>query len=170
MNARQYVYRNGRSVRSMSIGKFEFDARKGHQHWHLEDVARYTLLDAHQNQVVVSKKQSFCLAPTDPINLTKPGALWNPDFIGLGSSCPTDQSLWLRETLPVGWGDTYFQERGGQSFDITTVPNGRYLIRIETNPFGNIQETTRSNDSALLAIDLGGTPGARTVTNLGAVH
>jgi hypothetical protein len=166
MNARQYVYRNGRSVRSMSIGKFEFDARKGHQHWHLEDVARYDLLDAQKNRVLLSSKQSFCLAPTDPLDLTRPGAEWNPYNVGLESSCPTDQSLWLRETLPIGWGDTYVQNKGGQAFNITNLPNGRYLIRIATNPFGRIHETNKNNDTALLAIDLGGTPGARTVTRV----
>jgi hypothetical protein len=170
MHARQFIYRNGHSVQSMSIGRFEFDNRRGHHHWHLEDVARYDLLNAQQDRVVRSDKQSFCLAPTDPINLTKPGALWNPYTIGLESSCPTDQSLWLRETLPVGWGDTYVQRKGGQSFNITNLPNGRYLIRIATNPFGRIHETTRSNDTALLAIELGGVPGARTLTKLGPVQ
>lgn len=164
MQARQYIYRDGHSVRSMKIGTFEFDTRVGHEHWHLEDVAEYELLDSDQQRIVRSDKQSFCLAPTDPINLTVPGSLWNPYNIGLTSACPTDQSLWLRETLPVGWGDTYVQEKGGQAFNITEVPNGTYLIRITTNPRGRIHETTLKNNTALLPITLGGTPGARTVT------
>jgi hypothetical protein len=167
MHARQFIYRNGHSVRSMNIGKFEFDTRAGHQHWHLEDVARYDLLDANGKRVVLSHKQSFCLAPTDPVDLTAPGALWNPYTIGLQSSCPTDQSIWLRETLPVGWGDTYVQRKAGQAFNITNVPNGRYQIRVATNPFGHIHETTRKNDQALVTVELGGTPGHRTVTRLG---
>jgi hypothetical protein len=167
MKARQYIYRHGRSVRSVNIGHFEFDTRAGHHHWHLSDVARYDLLDAKGHRVVLSHKQSFCLAPTDPINLTKPGALWNPSSVGLESSCPTDQSLWLRETLPVGWGDTYIQRKGGQAFTITDVPNGRYEIRVTTNPHGNIRETTRKNNTSLLPVRLGGTPGHRTVTRVG---
>jgi hypothetical protein len=169
MQARQYLYRNGQQQRSFKIGTFEFDTRKGHHHWHLEDVARYDLLDASQQRVVRSDKQSFCLAPTDAINLTRPGALWNPDTVGLGSSCPSEQSLWLRETLPVGWGDTYVQSKGGQAFDITNLPNGRYIIRIATNPRHRIHELYRANDTSLLAIDLGGTPGARTATVVGQV-
>jgi hypothetical protein len=167
MRARQYIYRNGHSVQSMNIGKFEFDNRAGHHHWHLEDVARYDLLNSSGKRVVLSHKQSFCLAPTNAVNLTAPGALWNPYSIGLESSCPTDQSLWLRETLPVGWGDTYIQRKGGQAFNITNVPNGRYEIRVTTNPFGNIHETTRKNDRALVTVQIGGTPGDRTVTKLG---
>jgi hypothetical protein len=170
MQARQYIYRNGHSVRSMKIGTFEFDNRKGHHHWHLEDVAQYDLLNSKGKRVVLSGKQSFCLAPTDPLDLTVPGALWNPDSIGLSSNCPTDQSLWLRETLPVGWGDTYVQEKGGQAFNITDLPNGRYQIRISTNPRGRIHEVTRKNNTALLAVNIGGVPGARTVTRLGPVN
>jgi hypothetical protein len=170
MDARQYVYKGSHSVRSIKIGTFEFDNRVGHHHWHLEDVAQYDLLDAHQDRAVRSGKQSFCLAPTDPIDLTRPGALWSPDYVGLGSSCPSDQSLWLRETLPVGWGDTYVQQKGGQAFNITDLPNGRYYIRVTTNPHGKIHEVTKKNNSALLAVDLGGTPGDRTVSRIGIVH
>ncbi|HWB65904.1 MAG TPA: lysyl oxidase family protein [Mycobacteriales bacterium] len=169
MVARQYVGRHGRLAHPTKIGSFEFDTRPGHDHWHLRDVARYDLLDLKGNRVVLSHKQSFCLAPTDPINLTRPGAVWNPDSIGLSSNCPTAQSLWLRESLPAGWGDTYVQSAGGQAFNITGVPNGRYLIRVTANPRGRVHEITRHNDSAYLAIDLGGTPGDRTATAIGPV-
>jgi hypothetical protein len=169
MTARQFISRPGHGTTSVRIGRFEFDTRKGHHHWHLEDVARYTLLNASGNTVVRSHKQSFCLAPTDPVNLTLPHANWNPDSVGLESSCPDDQSIWLRETLPVGWGDTYVQEAGGQAFNITGVANGRYVVRVQTNPFGNIHEVTRSNNTSYLAVHLGGTPGARTLTVVGPV-
>ena len=166
MAARQFFHQSGRPVTSRAIGEFEFDNRIGHHHWHLEDVARYDLLNAHKDRVVRSGKQSFCLAPTDPIDLTKTGALWQPDKVGLYSSCPSDESIWLRETLPVGWGDTYVQSAGGQGFDITSLPNGEYFIRVTTNPRHHILETTTSNNAALVRVQLGGVPGARTVTRL----
>ena len=167
MSARQFIYHSGRPATSRAIGTFEFDTRPGHHHWHLEDVARYDLLDAHGHQLVRSGKQSFCLAPTDPIDLTRVGALWQPDKVGLYSSCPSDQSIWLRETLPAGWGDTYVQAAAGQAFDITNVPNGEYLIRVTTNPRHHILETTTANDTALVRVELGGMRGQRTVTRVG---
>jgi hypothetical protein len=167
MQARQYVgKKNGQST-SMKIGTFLFDNQKTQHHWNLEDVARYTLLDTRGKRVTRSKKQSFCLAPTDPVNLLRRGAQWNTD--GLYSACPSDQSLWLREALPVGWGDTYIQQLGCSALNVTTVPNGTYLIRIQTNPFGHIKEVTRSNNTSYLKITLGGTPGARTVSTVGPV-
>jgi hypothetical protein len=168
MTATQFVHRGDRTQTKV-IGQFEFDTRPGHHHWHLEDVAQYDLLDSEGHRLVRSEKQSFCLAPTDPIDLTIPGALWQPDRIGLGSSCPDEQSLWLRETMPVGWGDTYYQAVAGQSFDITDLPNGRYIVRVVTNPFGHILETTADDNTSLLAVQLSGQPKHRKVTELGPV-
>ena len=72
----------------------------------------------------------------------------------------------MRETLPVGWGDTYVQSAGGQGFDITSLPNGEYFIRVTTNPRHHILETTTKNNAALVRIQIGGVPGARTVTRV----
>ena len=170
MTAKQFVYRNGQMVRAERIGHFEFDHRRGHHHWHLGDFARYDLLSLDGTRLVLSDKQSFCLAPTDPIDLTRPGALWQPDKIGLNSACPSDESIWLRETMPAGWGDTYIQAVAGQSFDITGVANGKYLVRVATNPHQRIIETSTRNDTSLLKIRLGGRPGHRTVREIGPVH
>ena len=127
------------------------------------------MLSSAGTNLVRSQKQSFCLAPTDPVNLMRPGSLWNPSTIGLGSSCPTDQGLWLRETLPVGWGDTYYQSVAGQAFNITGLANGTYYLQVKVNPFGNIHEVSHANDASYLEIRLGGTAGARTVTVVKAV-
>jgi hypothetical protein len=73
------------------------------------------------------------------------------------------RSIWIRETLPVGWGDTYDRSVGGQAFNITTVPNGRYYIETRVNPGDLLQETTLANNVQLRRIRLGGRRGARTV-------
>ena len=99
MTATQFIYENGKPVRSMQIGSFEFDRRPGHHHWHMEDIAQYDLLSSSGSRVVLSDKQSFCLAPTDPVDLTAPGADWQPDTAGLWSACAGEESIWLREVL-----------------------------------------------------------------------
>ncbi len=50
----------------------------------MEQFARYSLLNADQSEVVLSTKQSFCLAPTDPIDLRLPTAEWLPSWYGGG--------------------------------------------------------------------------------------
>jgi hypothetical protein len=160
----QYIYRDGAAVSSQPVGQFEFDTRHGHHHWHMEDIAQYDLLDKDGNRVVLSNKQSFCLAPTDAVNLTQPGADWRPDQAGLWSACAGAESIWLREVLPAGWGDTYYQSVAGQSFNITNLPNGHYLLRVTTDPNHNLLETDYDNNVGLLDITLHGTLGHRTVT------
>jgi len=163
MNAYQTIYNNGVPGTPTAVGEFEFDTRPGHEHWHLEDIAQYDLLDSTGARVVLSEKQSFCLAPTDPIDLLAAGANWQPDRAGLWSACAGEDSIWLREVLPAGWGDTYFQGVAGQSFDITSLPNGHYQLRGTTDPFHKLLETTYSDNASVVGVDIGGTPGNRTV-------
>jgi hypothetical protein len=163
MDAYEYFLRNGQPIGRAPAGTMEYDARPGHQHWHFEQFARYTLLDADRQEIIRSKKEAFCLAPTDPIDLTVPNALWNPYSIGLQGACGDETAIWTRETLPVGWGDTYFQFRPGQSFNITKVPNGTYWIKVEANPLGVLHEVSRSNDVSFRKVILRGTRGHRQV-------
>ncbi|HUR14028.1 MAG TPA: lysyl oxidase family protein [Mycobacteriales bacterium] len=165
MPATQFLYDGSSPAGSASAGQFEYDRREGHDHWHYEDAAQYDLLDGTGNRVLLSGKQSFCLAPTDPIDLTLPGAEWHPDRQRLWSSCFGEDAIWLREVMPAGWGDTYFQGVAGQSFDITSLPNATYKLRVTTNPANRILETRYDDNSAVISLTLGGSPGARTVTS-----
>jgi hypothetical protein len=163
MDAYQYFYRDGEVVGQAPAGTLEYHAEEGHNHWHFTKFVAYSLLDATGQGVVRSHKQGFCLAPTDAINLLIPGSTQRPDSLGFHSVCGEESSLWIRETLPLGWGDTYLQAAPGQSFDITGVPNGTYFIAVRANPEGILYETTKSNNLTLRKVILGGQPGARTV-------
>lgn len=163
MDGWEYFYANGEPVGRAPAGDLVYDARPGHQHWHFEQFARYSLLDADQTRIVRSEKTGFCLAPTDAIDMTAPGAEWNPYSIGLSTACGSRGSIWTREVLPTGWGDTYFQGLPGQSFDITDLPDGTYFIAVEANPDGLLIEGSTSNNVELRKIKLRGTRGHRTV-------
>jgi hypothetical protein len=166
MDAFEYFYDGDTPVSRAPVGTFEYDRRKGHHHWHMEQFAQYSLLNADQTQVVLSEKQSFCLFPTDAIDLTRPGAEWNPVWYGGGgltTACGGSTAIWIREALPVGWGDTYFQYVGGQSFSIKGLPNGRYWIQVSANPTGSMIEADSSNNTTLRRVVLRGTPGHRRV-------
>jgi hypothetical protein len=164
MNAYQYFWQNGRLIGRVRAGTMGFDSNKGHNHWHFEQFARYTLLTSAKRIAARSHKVGFCIAPSDPVDLLAPHAVWQPPSIGLIGQCGSPTALWVREMLPVGWGDTYIQFIEGQSFDITKVPNGTYYIEITANPLGVVREITRANDVSLRKVILGGRPGNRTVT------
>lgn len=163
MDAYQYFLDGDQVLGRKRVGTMEFHDEQGHHHWHFLQFARYSLLDADQRPVGVSKKQAFCLAPTDAIDLTVRGAEWQPGSTGLGTSCGGPGAVWVRETLQAGWGDTYYQV-AGQSLDITDLPNGTYHVAVEANPTGLLQERDLSNNLELRRIRLGGSPGARTLT------
>jgi hypothetical protein len=163
MDAYQYFYdADGDVVGRAPVGTFEYDARPRHQHWHFLQFASFQLVDATEQEVVRSRKQAFCLFPTDAIDLTVAGSNWTPWSLGLSTVCGGPNALWVREDLDAGWADTYHQGVPGQAFDITSVPNGWYYVRVQVNPLGTLRETSRANNTELRLVRLGGKPGRRT--------
>jgi Lysyl oxidase len=163
MPAFQYFYRNGKVIGRVRAGTMGFDSAKGHNHWHFQQFAEYQLLGANKKLVVRSQKVGFCIAPTDPVDLLLPHSPWAPQFIGLAGQCGSPTALWVREMLPVGWGDTYEQFLAGQAFDITNLPNGTYYVEVIANPEHLLRETSYGNDVSLRKIIVSGTKGHRHV-------
>jgi hypothetical protein len=163
MKAYQYFWQGGHIIGRVRAGTMGFDAKNGHNHWHFEQFARYQLLNSGKQLAVRSHKVGFCIAPTDPVNLMQPGAVWQPSYLGFGGQCGSTTALWVQEMMPVGWADTYSQSVAGQSFDITKVPNGTYYVEVAANPEKVLHETDTSNDVSLRQVIIGGKPGHRTV-------
>ena len=161
MDAFQYFLVGGEPIGRAAVGRLEFHAK--HQHWHFDQFTRYTLLDETKTQILVSGKQSWCLANTDAIDLSVQNANWAAFGGDLFTMCGGPRALWIREVLDVGWGDTYAQFSLDQAFDITNLPNGRYFIRTTVNPTGMLLEGTTANNVEDRLIKLRGKPGARQV-------
>ncbi|MFF5296673.1 lysyl oxidase family protein [Paractinoplanes globisporus] len=165
MDAYQYFFdAKGNQVGSQQAGTMEWDDRVGHKHWHFTDFAQYNLLDSTQKLAVRSGKEAFCLANTDAVDYTIPNAKWRPENTDLSTSCGANTVVAVREVLDIGNGDTYTQDRPGQSFEITDLPNGTYYIQVMANPAKKLAETNTANNTALRQIILGGTPAERTLT------
>lgn len=164
MDAYQYFFdAKGKEVGSAAAGTMQWDAREGHRHWHFTDFAQYNLLAADKKLAVRSGKEAFCLANTDAVDYTIPNAKWRPENTDLSSSCGQNTAVAVREVLDIGNGDTYTQDRPGQSFEVTDLPNGTYYIEVKANPVNKLTELSTTNNTALRQIILGGTPTARTL-------
>ncbi len=100
---------------------------QGHNHAHYSNYARYELLDASGQAVVVGHKQGYCLRDT---------SCANPVY-----TC-TDQGI------TAGCSDLYGANLGCQYLDITGVPSGNYTLRVTIDPFGRIAELSESNNVA----------------------
>jgi hypothetical protein len=170
MDAFEYFYDSaGNVVGRAPAGTMFFDNARGHHHWHIRQLAAYDLVTPG-GQLVRSQKQSFCIAPTNPVDMTVAGATSNPfAFGGLGfggSACDYGDpaAIWLREQLPVGYGDTYVQFVAGQAFDVGKLPNGTYRIEVRVNPLGVLHETSTTDDLAVRVIRLSGQGKTRKVS------
>jgi hypothetical protein len=162
MDAYQYFYdAAGNEVGSTKAGTLEWDPREGHTHWHFTAFASYRLLDSTRTVTKRSGKESFCLAPTDPINLNLPTAQWKPASTDLSTACGSEEAISIREVLDVGWGDTYGQSLPGQSFNVTNLANGIYYIEVLANPDQKLVESNPNNNSALRKVKLGGKVGGK---------
>jgi hypothetical protein len=163
MSAFQYFFDNGEAVGRADVGHYMYDTRDGHDHWHLDNFSVYRLLDGDADHVITSEKQGFCLGPTSPTDLTVPGAVWQDVKPEYQTYCGEPESTWIREVIPIGWGDTYHQALPGQSFNITNVPNGKYFIYIEANPERFLYEQRFGNNAVKRKVTLRGRKGHRTV-------
>jgi uncharacterized OsmC-like protein len=165
MDAYQYFYRDGQPVARSHVGQLVYHRGGGHDHWHFKQFAEYTLWQGSTLKAT-SGKESWCLAPTDAIDLTIDGASWSPGDGNLTTACGSRESQWVREKLAVGWGDTYYQSVTGQSLDITALPDGDYTMRIEVNPETSpgvrpLFESDTSNNLQERVIHLSTVPGSK---------
>jgi len=141
-----------------------FDSQKGHNHWHFEQFARYTLLNSTKSVAVTSHKgrilpscprtRSTCCCAAPCGSHPRPAR----------RACVAHRRRcgWQKE-MPVGWGDTYYQV-AGQSFDITHVPNGTYYIEVTAQPAaGPARNHHPATTVSVRKVILGGTAGHRTV-------
>ena len=164
MDAYQYVLdENGQQLGYQRVGSMLWDSREEHDHWHFKDFAKYSLVDKNKKQVFVSTKEAFCLANTDAVDYTVPGADWHPGNSDLESACGERGSLSVREVLSSGSGDTYEQYRPGQALSLKGKPNGTYYIKVEANPMRRLKESDTGNNVSYRKITVGGKPGKRTV-------
>ncbi len=164
MKAYQYFWKDGRVIGRARAGTMGYGGKWGHgsYRWHFAQWAQFRLLNAHKSVVLFSHKVGFCIAPTDAIDLLLPRAAWNPTENGPTGDCGSPSALWVQETLPLGWGDTY-ECVGGQSFNVSNLPNGTYYIEVIANPEHVIYESNYKNDVSLRKVIISGTPGHRTV-------
>ena len=88
------------------------------------------------------------------------GTRYNTD---LHTSCGTYTSMAVREVLDAGNGDTYYQGLPGQSFNIKNLPNGKYFIAVEANPFGVMHESRTDNNNSYRKIYIWGAGDNRRV-------
>lgn len=117
-----------------------------HQHFHLTGYADYRLYDRDGREVGRGRKQSFCLEDTDPVP-----AAQDP----MAASRPHDTRYDCRDQgIQRGWLDVYGRALACQYVDITSVPAGRYTLRVRVNAERALVESDYANDDAEVQVEV----------------
>lgn len=138
-----------------------------HGHWHFKKYAAYRLWKpADFDRFQQLKAQNPTMLSDDiiaanglnPINGTKRGFCIidyqiASEYKGKADkrtfdSCGYGTTLHGNQGISVGWADTYTKQTQGQWIDVTDVPDGNYILEVETNPQHSFQEVRYDNNSA----------------------
>lgn len=137
----------------------------GHNHWHIKDVERYSLVPSGGGSERVGQKAGFCFFDNYQYKLSLPGAPQTVKYPR--SACGTQTSLTLRHGLSVGWGDNYQWSLPDQYIDTTRLPDGTYRLWATADQANFFLESNDANNStwADLRIDASGVTVLRRAPN-----
>jgi Lysyl oxidase len=109
-----------------------------HQHYHFEQFASYSLLDANSNVVASGHKVGFCLEDVQAWTNTHPQAKYTCSNQGIQS----------------GWADVYSAGLPCQYIDVTGVAPGQYTLQMIVNPDNVLPESNTNNNTTLVPVSI----------------
>jgi hypothetical protein len=156
MTARQRVKLDDGSERvGRIVGRLRYEHAVTHAHWHLLPFEHYELRPAGVDRAAaLALKQGFCLGDRyRDLQARELDAAAEPVFrheCGRGSP----GLLRMREGISVGYGDLYKAHLEGQSFDVTDLPAGEYVLANVVNRDQRIRESDYANNAASVLLSL----------------
>ena len=116
----------------------------GHDHWHVEHLQRWTLINANAEVLRSGAKIGFCFWDNYRYGSTV-DPHYHPDTT---SACEEREDGSVPMGLSVGWGDEYPSTIAFQYIDITGLPNGDYTITVEADPQNWFLEASDANNAS----------------------
>jgi hypothetical protein len=167
MGISQRIYNSSGGWRSVSTTAVARYAGDGHDHWHVQQVARYDLFAVTPSGPSLRRdtKVGFCFFDTSAYDLTLPGAPSSRQYSESG--CGTRSSLSTRNGISIGWLDRYPWDFAYQWIDITGVPAGEYFLKYTVDPNGNFLEEIEKNNCTWARIRIAATGSTVTVRESG---
>jgi Lysyl oxidase len=123
----------------------------GHEHFHLVGFQRYELRAADGRLIARDRKIGYCLGDRRSVGGER------ARFTGsCGRGDPS--ALRVEQGLSPGFTDPYASDLGGQSFDVTGLPGGEYVLVNTANPARALRETSYDDDTAAVRFVLARPP------------
>ena len=146
MGVNQRIYNNAGGYRvfdTTTTAKYSGD---GHDHWHVQDVARYELFAINGRGPALRRdaKVGFCFFDTNAYRLSLPRAPDSPVY--RASGCGTRPSLFVKNGISVGWGDKYGWRLSRQWIYLSSLPPGDYFLKVTVDPLFQYQEVRHRNN------------------------
>ena len=172
-NVRQYVRTVGGGMVAVQPPpgppEVKYETEDGHNHWHLQEIARYSLWNSAKTaEVAPGMKAGFCLIDSARVEGTGPAtAVYQlGDFCG--RNLPTKPGVTMG--VSAGWRDIYNRELSFQWVDISDVRPGNYWLAAEIDTNGVIKEASESNNTRAFAAGQSVVPGyVATAVNAGTI-
>jgi Lysyl oxidase len=154
----QRVHNTAGGYRSIAVsGTHAYYAGDGHDHWHIYKLQELEIRKLKADGTEGSKagsgaKLGFCFWDNTVYNLTLPNARKSPRY----KSCGTETSLSIKTGISVGWADTYGANLAYQWIKINGLPDGKYKVRVRTDPKNWFVESVESNNSISTTVKITG--------------
>jgi hypothetical protein len=148
MHAFQRVYNSDGSFNEEpSSAELVYVEADGHEHFHLQRAAKYSLWNAARSaEVAPAQKVGFCLDDSEQVESGGPKEAVYSDATGRKFCRQHEpEALSLFEGVSKGWRDRYSSSLAFQWVDASNVLPGEYWLREDVNPTGVIKETGGSN-------------------------
>lgn len=153
-NVRQRIYDDAggpfQDLLSAPAPQVLFETDDDHDHWHLKNIARYSLWNLEGSaEVAPAQKVGFCLIDSQRMEAVGPSAqvYTEPGNRFCEQSRPAVSSVSMG--VSAGWRDIYGSWLAFQWVDVSDVAPGTYRLRAEIDPEGRIRESNEVNPPAL---------------------
>jgi Lysyl oxidase/Bacterial Ig domain len=137
-------------VDETSSAELLYSNADGHNHWHLQRAAKYSLWNSAKTaEVAPAQKVGFCLDDSEHVDKDKGPAnpVYSDNVAPFREFCeqyhPNATSLF--EGISPGWRDKYSSNLTFQWVDASNVLPGEYWLREDVNPLGVVKETSSAN-------------------------
>jgi hypothetical protein len=137
-------------VDEASSAELLYSNADGHNHWHLQRAAKYSLWNSAKTaEVAPAQKVGFCLDDSEHVESGKgpANAVYSDTVPPFREFCeqyhPNATSLF--EGISSGWRDKYSSNLTFQWVDASSVLPGEYWLREDVNPLGVVKETGGAN-------------------------
>ena len=147
---------------SLTKPPVRYQTADGHNHFHLMEIAAYSLWDeAGTTQVLPGEKVGFCMLDVEslPARHSEPGDRAYEASVVDNCRSGQPEADSLRMGVTEGWRDVYEGSLTFQWIDVSDLSPGNYRLAAESDPYDIVVETDETNNGVAVSDAFSVVPG-----------